>query len=94
MCCPKSPPPSRLAGRKRQSNSLKACPRLKVWYHVSQPAHQPHDAYAKKLLDSGALGEIKRVTLTITDWYRSPSTITTRAAGRAYWYGEGGGLLY
>lgn len=48
--------------------------------------------YAKKLIDSGALGAIKRVNLTITDWYRS-QYYYNMGGWRASWSGEGGGLL-
>lgn len=47
---------------------------------------------AKELMDSGALGELKRVTLTITDWYRSQHYYD-QGEWRASWWGEGGGLL-
>lgn len=49
-------------------------------------------AYAKKLIESGALGAIKRVTLTVTDWYRS-QFYYNMGGWRASWSGEGGGLL-
>jgi predicted dehydrogenase len=49
-------------------------------------------AYAKKLLEQNALGDIKRITLTVTDWYRS-QFYYDMGGWRASWKGEGGGLL-
>ncbi|MFI3229209.1 MAG: Gfo/Idh/MocA family oxidoreductase [Bacillota bacterium] len=49
-------------------------------------------AKAKEIIESGRLGNIKRVTLTITDWYRS-QYYYSMGGWRASWWGEGGGLL-
>ena len=46
----------------------------------------------KELMDSGALGEMKRVTWIITDWYRTQCYYDA-GAWRATWDGEGGGVL-
>ncbi len=46
----------------------------------------------KELMDSGALGEMKRVTWIITDWYRTQFYYDA-GAWRATWDGEGGGVL-
>ena len=46
----------------------------------------------KALLDSGELGQMKRVTWTITDWYRSQAYYDS-GTWRATWDGEGGGVL-
>ena len=46
----------------------------------------------KTLLDSGELGEIKRVNWIITDWYRTQLYYDS-GAWRATWLGEGGGVL-
>ncbi|MEG0901083.1 MAG: Gfo/Idh/MocA family oxidoreductase [Clostridia bacterium] len=46
----------------------------------------------KELLDSGAMGELKRVNWIITDWYRSQLYYDS-GAWRATWNGEGGGVL-
>ena len=46
----------------------------------------------KELLDSGSMGEIKRVNWIITDWYRSQLYYDS-GAWRATWDGEGGGAL-
>jgi predicted dehydrogenase len=52
------------------------------------PAHRK----IKQLIDSGELGEIRRVNWIITDWFR---TEIYYASGdwRATWKGEGGGVL-
>ena len=47
---------------------------------------------AKELIDSGALGEIKRMIWVVTDWYRTQSYYDA-GAWRATWDGEGGGVL-
>ena len=47
---------------------------------------------AKALIDSGALGEIKRMIWVVTDWYRTQSYYDA-GAWRATWDGEGGGVL-
>lgn len=46
----------------------------------------------KELVSSGELGEIKRVSWIITDWYRSQSYYDS-GGWRATWKGEGGGVL-
>lgn len=46
----------------------------------------------KQLLDSGEMGEIKRVNWIITDWYRSQMYYDS-GTWRATWLGEGGGVL-
>lgn len=66
-------------------------PNLKYGIMYNQRTNTMY-AYAKKLLDSGALGQIKRVNLTITGWYRSQHYYNL-GDWRASWGGEGGGLL-
>ena len=46
----------------------------------------------KELVSSGELGEIKRINLIFTDWYRSQAYYDS-GAWRATWGGEGGGVL-
>lgn len=46
----------------------------------------------KELLESGELGEMKRVVWIITNWYRSQSYYNS-GGWRATWSGEGGGVL-
>ncbi len=46
----------------------------------------------KEIIDSGEMGEIRRVNWLITDWFRSQSYYDS-GAWRATWAGEGGGVL-
>ncbi len=46
----------------------------------------------KEIVDSGELGEIRRVNWLITDWFRSQAYYDS-GAWRATWSGEGGGVL-
>jgi predicted dehydrogenase len=46
----------------------------------------------KDLIDSGELGDLKRIQWTITDWYR-PQCYYDSGSWRATWAGEGGGVL-
>ena len=46
----------------------------------------------KDLLDSGELGEIKRSSWVVTNWYR-PQSYYDAGGWRASWAGEGGGVL-
>lgn len=46
----------------------------------------------KKLIDTGELGEIKRVNWIITNWFRTQAYYNS-GGWRATWKGEGGGVL-
>ena len=46
----------------------------------------------KEMIDGGELGEIKRMSWLITDWYRTQYYYDS-GAWRATWAGEGGGVL-
>lgn len=46
----------------------------------------------REIVKSGRLGEIKRTSLIITDWYR-PQAYYNSGDWRATWSGEGGGVL-
>ncbi len=46
----------------------------------------------KEIVESGEMGEIKRVNWIITNWYR-PQFYYDSGAWRATWEGEGGGVL-
>ena len=52
----------------------------------------PHYTKMHEMVSEGAVGEIKRVTLLITDWYR-PQAYYDSGTWRATWEGEGGGVL-
>ncbi len=52
----------------------------------------PHYIKIRELIAGGELGEIRRVTWQITDWFRTDAYY--RSGGwRATWAGEGGGVL-
>ena len=46
----------------------------------------------KEMIDSGELGQLKRMSWLITDWYRTQFYYDS-GAWRATWAGEGGGVL-
>lgn len=52
----------------------------------------PIYSHVKQLIDSGALGSIKRINWIITDWYR-PQAYYDQGGWRGTWAGEGGGVL-
>ncbi len=47
----------------------------------------------KQMISTGVVGEIKRTSWLITDWYRTQMYYDS-GAWRATWAGEGGGVLY
>jgi len=47
---------------------------------------------AKEIIDSGKLGELKRIVWIITNWYR-PKAYYDQGGWRGTWWGEGGGVL-
>ncbi len=51
-----------------------------------------HYQHIKQLIDSGELGQIRRISWTITDWFRSQRYYDS-GGWRATWAGEGGGVL-
>lgn len=53
-----------------------------------------HPCYVKikQWIDDGALGELQRVSWTMTNWFR-PEIYYQSSAWRATWKGEGGGVL-
>ena len=52
----------------------------------------PHYIKIRELIQSGELGEIRRVQWTITNWFRSEAYYNS-GGWRATWSGEGGGVL-
>jgi len=52
----------------------------------------PRYQEVRKLVQGGALGTIRRVNWTITDWFRSEAYYSS-GGWRATWEGEGGGVL-
>ncbi len=47
---------------------------------------------AKEIIESGKLGELKRIVWIITNWYR-PRAYYAQGGWRGTWWGEGGGVL-
>lgn len=47
---------------------------------------------AKEIIDSGRLGNLKRIVWIITNWYR-PRAYYAQGGWRGTWWGEGGGVL-
>lgn len=47
---------------------------------------------AKEIIESGELGELKRIVWIITNWYR-PRAYYAQGGWRGTWWGEGGGVL-
>jgi predicted dehydrogenase len=64
----------------------------KVFSIMFQLRTNPVYAKAKDLLDSGELGEIKRMVWICTAWYR-PQSYYDSGSWRGTWEGEGGGVL-
>ena len=52
----------------------------------------PHYRKLRELVRAGELGKIRRISWTITDWFR-PDAYYKHAGWRATWAGEGGGVL-
>jgi predicted dehydrogenase len=52
----------------------------------------PVNQKIKQLIDTGELGDIRRVQWTMTDWFRTQAYYES-AAWRGTWAGEGGGVL-
>lgn len=72
-------------------DAAKKYPNLKLAAMFNQrtiPAHKK----IKQLIDSGELGEIRRVNWIITNWFRTQAYYDS-GDWRASWRGEGGGVL-
>lgn len=52
----------------------------------------PHFVRLRQLLQSGELGQLRRLSWVITDWFRSHAYYAS-GGWRATWSGEGGGVL-
>lgn len=79
------------AGAKAVIAAVRNNPGVKAGVSLNQRSN-PMYQRAKKLLDSGRLGAVRRVSFTITDWYRSQAYYN-QGGWRARWSGEGGGCL-
>ncbi|MCL2361332.1 MAG: Gfo/Idh/MocA family oxidoreductase [Defluviitaleaceae bacterium] len=53
---------------------------------------KPEHIKMREIVQSGQLGELKRISIIITDWYR-PQAYYNTGGWRATWKGEGGGVL-
>jgi len=77
---------------KEASRMIRAAERSgKVFAVMFQLRHAPEYQAARKLLDAGRLGEIRRVSMTMA-YYRSQAYYDS-GGWRATWDGEGGGVL-
>ena len=63
-----------------------------VFAAVFNQRTDPHYTALRELIQSGELGEIRRITWLITDWFRSDAYYAS-GGWRATWAGEGGGVL-
>ena len=63
-----------------------------VFAGMFQLRAEPRYLKIKRLIDSGELGEIVRMSWIITDWYRTEAYYAS-GGWRATWKGEGGGVL-
>lgn len=66
-------------------------PNLKFGLLYNQRTSKVYKA-AKDIIDSGQLGNIKRIVWIITNWYR-PQAYYSQGGWRGTWAGEGGGVL-
>ncbi len=64
----------------------------KVFAGMFQLRTEPRYLKIQKLIQSGELGEIVRLSWIITDWYRTEAYYAS-GGWRATWKGEGGGVL-
>ncbi len=66
--------------------------REQVFAEMFNQRTDPHYQKLKQLIDSGELGEIRRVNWIITNWFRTDAYYKS-SGWRASWRGEGGGVL-
>lgn len=72
---------------------VQECARRKVALGVMfQMRYRANMAAMKKMVDDGAIGEIFRVQMICSNWYRT-QTYYNSGAWRGSWDGEGGGVL-
>ena len=64
----------------------------KVFAAMFNQRTDPHYRKLKQLVDSGEIGEVRRVNWTVTDWFRTEYYYAL-GGWRATWKGEGGGVL-
>ena len=66
--------------------------RSQVFAAMFNQRTDPHFLKIRELIRSGELGQIRRVTWLITNWFRSQAYYDS-SGWRATWSGEGGGVL-
>jgi len=81
----------RVSDALRMNRAADIHPELKFAVMFNQRT-DPLFAKARELVASGALGERKRLTWIITNWYRTQAYYRS-SPWRATWSGEGGGVL-
>lgn len=64
----------------------------KVFGIMYNQRNNPYYQKLKQMVDSGELGDLRRMTWIVTNWYRSQSYYDS-SSWRATWDGEGGGVL-
>ncbi len=65
----------------------------KIFAMMFNQRTNPNYIKMKKMISDGAIGELKRVSWIITDWYRTQKYYDS-GSWRATWAGEGGGVLF
>ncbi|HVT79986.1 MAG TPA: Gfo/Idh/MocA family oxidoreductase [Phycisphaerae bacterium] len=66
-------------------------PHLLFGIMLNQRTHPAHQ-HIRRLIQSGELGHLTRISWTATHWFR-PNSYYTASPWRATWAGEGGGVL-
>jgi predicted dehydrogenase len=84
-----------IAAHKGEAERLMACAKQhpkQVFAAMFQLRVEPRYQKIRKLIQSGELGEIVRISWIITDWYRTEAYFAS-GGWRATWRDEGGGVL-
>lgn len=76
----------------RELNSLAQQKKGQVFGIMYNQRTNPLYREAKRIIDSGEMGELKRINWIITNWYR-PQAYYDQGGWRGTWSGEGGGVL-
>ncbi len=76
----------------REMNEYAATKPKQVFGIMYNQRTNPLYQKAKAFIDSGAMGDIKRINWIITNWYR-PQAYYDQGGWRGTWGGEGGGVL-
>lgn len=76
----------------RELNALAATKPKLVFGIMYNQRTNPLYREAKRIIESGEMGELKRINWVITNWYR-PQAYYDQGGWRGTWAGEGGGVL-